>query len=90
MLIACFTCSKNFSNVCSGSDLKLTKRDGTGYLEIMKMVGNYQNVLVLEDAPHAISGASSQNLDVLALSDFSNRNSYDIVLKDAKYFINIE
>lgn len=90
VLLDLFDLYQYFSNVCSGSDLKLTKRDGTGYLEIMKMTGNYHNVLVLEDAPHAIIGASSQNLDVLALSDFSNHNSYDVILKDAKYFINIE
>lgn len=78
---------KYFSEIYSGSDLGLTKRDGTGYLEIIKMCGSPKNVLVLEDAPHAFKGAASQGLDVLVISDVSNINYMDEVEKYSKYFV---
>ena len=78
-----------FKEIYSGSDLGLTKRDGTGYLEVIKIFGGCDKPLILEDAPHAIIGASSQNLDVLVVSDYSNINHQDIVEQYGKYFIEL-
>ena len=78
-----------FSEIYSGSDLGLSKRDGTGYLEIIKLCGNYQKPLILEDAPHAIIGASSQGLDVLAIKDFSNLSHPEIVESNSKYYLDL-
>ena len=78
-----------FDGVYSGSDLGLTKADGTGYLEVIKMVKPECNPLILEDAPHAFIGAASQNLDVLVISDFSNKEHLEEVVEHATYFINL-
>lgn len=78
---------KYFNALYSGSDLGVTKRDGTGYLEVIKLCGDYKNPLILEDAPHAVLGAASQNLDVLVISDLSNENYLDIIEPHAKYII---
>lgn len=76
-----------FKEIYSGSDLGLIKRDGSGYLEVIKMCGNYKNPLILEDAPHAIIGASSVGLDVLAIADFSNEDHYELISKYSKYYL---
>lgn len=78
-----------FDGVYSGSDLGLTKADGSGYIEVIKMVDSNSKPLILEDAPHAILGASMQKLDILAISDFSNKDSFDLVAKHATYFMNL-
>ena len=78
-----------FKEIYSGSDLGVTKKDGTGYLEVIKIFGGCDKPLILEDAPHAIIGASSQNLDVLVVSDYSNINHQDIVEQYGKYFIEL-
>lgn len=78
-----------FDNIYSGSDLGLSKKDGTGYLEVIKLCGGCNNALVLEDAPHAIIGAKSQNLDVLAILDFSNRHRLEILEEYATYILEL-
>lgn len=80
---------KYFSDIYSGSDLGITKRDGTGYLEVIKMCGSPERILVLEDAPHAFIGAASQGLDVLVVSDVSNINNMDEIEKYSKYFVDL-
>jgi beta-phosphoglucomutase-like phosphatase (HAD superfamily) len=81
---------KYFKHVYSGSDLGLSKADGTGYLEVIKFEGGCNKALVLEDALHAIEGAKSQNLDVLAIVDYSNINHLDEVKEYADYIIDLE
>lgn len=76
-----------FKEIYSGSDLGLIKRDGSGYLEVIEMCGNYKNPLILEDAPHSIIGASSVGLDVLAIADFSNEDHYELISKYSKYYL---
>ena len=78
-----------FDGVYSGSDLGLTKADGSGYIEVIKMVKPESNPLILEDAPHAFIGAASQDLDVLVISDFSNKEHLEEVVEYATYFINL-
>lgn len=78
---------KYFKDLYSGSDLGVTKRDGTGYLEVIRLCGDYKNPLILEDAPHAVLGAASQNLDVLVISDFSNENKLDSLEGFGKYLL---
>jgi hypothetical protein len=68
----------------------LSKADGTGYLEVIKFEGGCNKALVLEDALHAIEGAKSQNLDVLAIVDYSNINHLDEVKEYANYIIDLE
>jgi beta-phosphoglucomutase-like phosphatase (HAD superfamily) len=80
---------KYFSNIYSGSDLGLTKRDGTGYLEVIKLEGGCNKALILEDALHAIKGAFSQNLDVLTILDISNQDKLDEVRLYTKYLIDL-
>ena len=81
---------KYFSNIYSGSDLGLTKKDGSGYLGVIKLEGGCNNPLILEDATHAIIGASSVGLDVLAILDVSNENKLDVVNEYAKYLIDLK
>ena len=81
---------KYFLNIYSGSDLKITKKDGSGYLKVMELEGGCNKPLILEDALHAIEGAKSQNLDVLAIIDYSNKNHLDLVENYADYIIDLE
>lgn len=89
VLLNKFELYQYFADVYSGSDLSLTKRDGSGYLEVIKLAGGCNKALILEDAVHAIVGASNQNLDVLAILDFSNKNHLDIVNAHATYLIDL-
>lgn len=81
---------KYFKHIYSGSDLGISKADGTGYLEVIKLEGGCNKALILEDALHAIIGAKSQNLDVLAIKDYSNINHLDEVIEYADYVIDLE
>lgn len=81
---------KYFKHIYSGSDLGLSKADGTGYLEVIKLEGGCNKPLILEDALHAIIGAKSRKLDVLAIKDFSNINVMDQVVDLADYVIDLE
>ena len=51
------------------------------------MCGDYKNPLILEDAPHAILGAASRDLDVLVISDISNENHIEILENHGTYFL---
>ena len=81
---------KYFKHIYSGSDLGFSKADGTGYLEVIKLEGGCNKPLILEDALHAIIGAKSRKLDVLAIKDFSNINVMDQVVDLADYVIDLE
>ena len=89
VLLDKFDLRKYFKHIYSGSDLGLTKKDGSGYLGVIKLEGGCKKPLILEDAVHAIIGASSVDLDVLAILDVSNQNKLDIVNEYAKYLINL-
>ena len=89
VLLDKYDLKKYFSNIYSGSDLGLTKRDGTGYLEVIKLEGGCNKALILEDALHAIKGACSQNLDVLTILDISNQDKLDEVRLYTKYLIDL-
>lgn len=80
---------KYFKSIYSGSDLGVSKRDGNGYLEVMKLIGPHNKPLVLEDAPHAIIGARSKNLDVLVVKDLSNENHLEEIDSFGKYIIEL-
>ena len=90
VLLDKFNLRKYYTNVYSGSDLGLSKADGSGYLEIIKLEGGCNKPLILEDALHAIEGAKKQNLDVLAIVDYSNINCLDTVKEYADYIIDLE
>ena len=79
-----------FKHVYSGSDLGLSKADGTGYLDVIKLEGGCKRALVLEDAIHAMMGAKNHNLDVLAIVDYSNINHLDEVELYSDYIIDLE
>ena len=53
------------------------------------LCGGCNNALVLEDAPHAIIGAKSQNLEVLAILDCSNIHKMDIVNEYSRYVVDL-
>lgn len=89
VLLDKFDLRKYFEGIYSGSDLGLTKRDGSGYLEVAKMCKG-DNILVLEDALHAIIGARSKNLDVLAILDYSNRYLIEKVKEYATYILDLD
>lgn len=89
VLIDKFDLRQYFKDIYSGSDLNLSKRDGTGYLEVIKLCGGCNKPLILEDAPHAIIGARSQNLDVLAILDYSNRHRMDLLEEYATYILEL-
>ena len=90
LLLDKFDLKQYFHGIYSGSDLGITKKDGTGYLKVIEIVGGCNKPLILEDAVHAIIGATSQKLDVLAILDYSNKNHLDIVNEYATYLINLE
>ena len=89
VLLDKFDLRKYFNNIYSGSDLGITKKDGSGYLEVIKLEGGCNKALILEDATHAILGARSIGLDVLAILDVSNKDKLDIVNQHAKYLIDL-
>lgn len=90
VLLDKFDLRKYYKNIYSGSDLGLSKADGSGYLEVIRLEGGCNKALILEDALHAIEGAKKQNLDVLAILDYSNINCLDTVKEYADYIIDLE
>lgn len=90
VLLDKFDLKKYYKKIYSGSDLGLSKRDGSGYLEVIKFEGGCKKALVVEDAPHAIIGAKSKNLDVLAILDYSNKDHLELVEEYADYLIDLE
>lgn len=89
VLLAKFDLYKYFDNFYSGSDLGITKKDGTGYLEVVRLEGGCNKALVLEDALHAIIGARSQGFDVLAILDISNINKLDKIEEYTTYLLDL-
>ena len=89
VLLNKFDLKKYFSAIYSGSDLGITKKDGTGYLKVIELAGGCNKALVVEDAIHAIIGARSQNLDVLAILDYSNCTRLETVNEYATYLIDL-
>ena len=89
VLLDKFDLRKYFKHIYSGSDLGLTKKDGSGYLGVINLEGGCNKPLILEDATHAIIGAANVGLDVLAILDVSNQNKLDIVNEHAKYLIDL-
>ena len=90
VLLDKFDLKKYYTNIYSGSDLGFSKADGSGYLEVIKLEGGCKKALILEDALHAIEGAKKQNLDVLAIIDYSNINCLDQVKEYADYILDLE
>lgn len=90
VLLNKFDLKKYYTNIYSGSDLGFSKADGSGYLEVIKLEGGCKRALILEDALHAIEGAKKQNLDVLAIIDYSNINCLDQVKEYADYILDLE
>lgn len=90
VLLDKFDLKKYYNNIYSGSDLGFSKADGSGYLEVIKLEGGCKRALILEDALHAIEGAKKQNLDVLAIIDYSNVNCLDQVKEYANYILDLE
>ena len=90
VLLNKFDLKKYYTNIYSGSDLGFSKADGSGYLEVIKLEGGCKKALILEDALHAIEGAKKQNLDVLAIIDYSNINCLDQVKEYADYILDLE
>ena len=90
VLLNKFNLKKYYTNIYSGSDLGFSKADGSGYLEVIKLEGGCKRALILEDALHAIEGAKKQNLDVLAIIDYSNINCLDQVKEYADYLLDLE
>lgn len=90
VLLDKFDLKKYYKKIYSGSDLRLSKRDGSGYLEVIKFEGGCKKALIVEDAPHAIIGAKSKNLDVLAILDYSNKDHLELVEEYADYLIDLE
>ena len=89
VLLDKFELRKYFEGIYSGSDLGITKKDGSGYIEVVKLCGGANKPLVLEDALHAIIGARSQGLDVLAILDYSNRNKLNLLEEHATYILDL-
>ena len=81
---------KYYSNIYSGSDLGISKADGTGYLKIIELEGGCNKALVLEDALHAIKGAKAQGLDVLGIVDYSNMHCLDALEEMSDYVIDLK
>ena len=90
VLLNKFDLKKYYTNIYSGSDLGFSKADGSGDLEVIKLEGGCKRALILEDALHAIEGAKKQNLDVLAIMDYSNINCLDQVKEYADYILDLE
>ena len=77
VLLDKFNLRKYFKSIYSGSDLKIAKKDGTGYLKVIEFEGGCNKALALEDALHAIKGAHSQNIHVMGLVDVLNKHQID-------------
>lgn len=90
VLLDKFDLKQYFADIYSGSDLGITKSDGSGYLKVIELAGGCNKPLILEDAIHAIIGATSQNLDVLTILDYSNCNHLDVVKEYTTYLIDLK
>ena len=89
VLLEKFDLRKYYSHIYSGSDLKISKKDGTGYLKVIELEGGCFKPLAVEDALHAILGASSQGIDVLAVLDVLNIKDIDEINKVSKYVLDL-
>ena len=90
VLLDKFDLRKYFTNIYSGSDLKITKKDGSGYLKVIELEGGCKNPLIVEDAYHAVMGAHSQGLDVLLIEDSLNIEHLEELKKYSKFVLNLE
>lgn len=90
VLLDKFGLRKYYRNIYSGSDLGLSKEDGSGYLEVIQFEGGCNKPLILEDALHAIEGAKKKKLDVLAIVDYSNIRCLDLVKEKADFVLDLE
>ena len=89
VLLDKFDLRQYFAGIYSGSDLSISKKDGTGYVEVIKLCGGCNKALVLEDALHAIIGAKNQGLDVLVIKDVSNCHRLEEVKEYATYLLDL-
>ena len=87
VLLDKFELRKYFKNIYSGSDLKITKKDGSGYLKVIELEGGCNNPLIVEDAYHAVVGAYSQGLDVLLIEDSLNIEHLEELKKYSKFVL---
>jgi HAD superfamily hydrolase (TIGR01509 family) len=77
-----------FSKIYSGSELGLTKTDGSGFLAIKDLEGiKKEECLVVEDAIHAIFGAYSVGIDVLGVEDTMNQKYLHELYEKSNYFL---
>ena len=77
-----------FDKVYTSTDFNYSKETGEGYEKIVNMNNlDKEKTLVLEDAIHAIEGASRMGLDVLAIK--TKDNNYKDINKYAKYYLNL-
>ena len=90
VLLDKFNLRKYYNKIYSGSDLGFSKADGSGYLKVISLEGGCNKALIIEDALHAIKGAKKQNLDVLAIKDYSNVNYLEAAKEYADYIIDLE
>ena len=89
VLLDKFDLRKYFINIYSGSDLQITKKDGSGYLKVMELEGGCNNPLIVEDAVHAVLGASNRGLDVLAILDSLNVDYLDLLNEHSKFVLDL-
>ena len=77
-----------FDNVYSGSELCLSKQDGTGFISLISKEGfKKEDVLVIEDSTHAILGAKGQGIKVLGVEDTSNLRHLFLDYELCDYFL---
>ena len=78
-----------FDYVYSASEMKTTKTNGIGFLKVIEKENiNKEDVLVIEDVYHAISGAKEQHIDTLAI--FDNQNHWNDIKKLSNYNLNLD
>ena len=89
VLLDKFDLRKYFKNIYSGSDLKIAKKDGTGYLKVIEFEGGCNRPLALEDALHAIMGARSQGIEVMALVDVLNKHQIEELKENSEFVLDL-
>lgn len=79
-----------FDYLYTSTNYNETKTNPNGYLNIMRQLGfKPSETLIVEDAPHALEGASKAGSDILAIRTDVNIKKTDIIINCPSFYINL-
>ena len=79
-----------FNRIYSSSDLRLSKEDGSAFKYVLGEInGNYLNTIVIEDSVPAMDACIANDINILMVSDFSNKNNQKYINSKGKKLYNL-